>query len=557
MSGTRNRIEVLHGVNLDMLGKRDALHYGTLTLVELEVRIRHWSRQLGLETTFFHTNSEGEFVERLHQASAGRRRPAAEPRRLDSLQLRDPRRASRSRACRRSRCTSRTSTSERNGGGSPSSPTWWSGGWPARGPDGYRDALEILARELGHRAPGGGMSAWAARADRLAALVEERGLDLLLVSNLVNVRYLTGFTGTNGAVLIGPARRAFLTDFRYVERAQRQITGYDVVRGRDDLLETVAALVRDWDAAKLGFEDTILTVRAHAKLAEHLRDAAELAPASGLVEQLRAVKDDDEVAAIRRAAELADEVYRWLVSDFGLAGHTEREVALAMELRAKELGADGLSFPPIVAAADNGALPHAEPRADVQIPRDTLVVVDFGAFKDSYCSDCTRTFATGELDSEARECYELVRSAQAAALDAVRAGRSACRGRGRAGADRRGRARGAIRSRAGPRRRTRDPRGAAPRALGGGRTGGGQRRDGGAGRLRAGSLRSPHRGPDRRRLGRPRGADHPPEGPDVGRLNSCAPYGVVKCALVRGPHTTHALTALSPPRATHQSVAAA
>jgi len=266
------------------------------------------------------------------------------------------------------------------------------------------------------------MSAWEARADRLAALVEERGLDLLLVSNLVNVRYLTGFTGTNGAVLIGPARRAFLTDFRYVERAQRQITGYDVVRGRDDLLETVAGLVRDWDALKLGFEDTYLTVRAHAKLAEHLRDAAELVPAGGLVERLRAVKDDDEVAAIRRTAQLADEVYRWLMSDFGLAGHTEREVALAMELRAKELGADGLSFPPIVAAADNGALPHAEPRADGRIPRDTLVVIDFGALKDSYCSDCTRTFATGEVDSEAREVYELVRSAQAAALEAVHAG---------------------------------------------------------------------------------------------------------------------------------------
>jgi len=265
------------------------------------------------------------------------------------------------------------------------------------------------------------MSAWAHRADRLAALVEEQNIDLLLVSNLVNVRYLTGFSGTNGAVLIGPARRAFLTDFRYLERAQRQISEYDVVRGRDDLLEQVAALVRDWDAARVGFEDTHMTVRAHAKLAGHLADAAELVPASGLVERLRAVKDDDEIAAIRSAAALADDVYRWLIADFGLAGHTEREVAVAMELRARELGADRLSFEPIVAAADNGALPHAEPR-DVQIPRDTLVVVDYGVVKDSYCSDCTRTFATGEIGGEARECYELVRSAQAAALEAVRAG---------------------------------------------------------------------------------------------------------------------------------------
>ena len=93
MSGTRNRIEVLHGVNLDMLGKRDAQHYGTLTLVELEVRIRHWARELGLETSFFHTNSEGEFIERLHQAPQVADGLVLNPGRLDALQLCDPRRA--------------------------------------------------------------------------------------------------------------------------------------------------------------------------------------------------------------------------------------------------------------------------------------------------------------------------------------------------------------------------------------------------------------------------------------------------------------------------------
>jgi Xaa-Pro aminopeptidase len=266
------------------------------------------------------------------------------------------------------------------------------------------------------------VSAWAARADRLAPLVAERNLDLLLVTNLVNVRYLTGFATTNAAVLVSAGRRVLITDFRYVERAEREISDYDVVRGRDDLLETVAGLAREWDAKRIGFEDWHMTVRAHAKLAGHVGDAAELVPASGLVEQLRAVKDKDEIAAIRHAAELADEVYRWLVSDHGLAGHTERQVALAMELRAKELGAEGLSFPPIVAAAENGALPHAEPRADPPIPRDTLVVVDYGVLLESYCSDCTRTFATGNVEAEAAECYELVRLAQAAALAAVRAG---------------------------------------------------------------------------------------------------------------------------------------
>ena len=117
MIGVNNRIEVLHGVNLDMLGKRDPEHYGTLTLIELEVRIRHWARELGLETSFFQTNSEAR-VRRASAPGAGaRRRADAQPRRLDPLQLCDPRRARDRRPARRSRCTSPTSSRERSGAG--------------------------------------------------------------------------------------------------------------------------------------------------------------------------------------------------------------------------------------------------------------------------------------------------------------------------------------------------------------------------------------------------------------------------------------------------------
>ena len=264
------------------------------------------------------------------------------------------------------------------------------------------------------------MSAHARRADLLAQRVQELGLDMLLVSQLVNVRYLTGFTGTNGLCLVGPRHRVFLTDFRYVERAKHEVPDFERLRGRDDLLDGVAEIATG--SARLGFDDLHMTVRAHAKLTDKVGKGVDLVAAGGLVEELRAVKDDEEVGAIRRAAELADEVYRWLIAEHGLAGHSEHAVALALERRAQDLGADGVSFPPIVAAADNGALPHATPRRDVTIPRDTLVVVDFGCQLDSYCSDCTRTFATGDLDQEARDCYELVRSAQAAALSATRAG---------------------------------------------------------------------------------------------------------------------------------------
>jgi Xaa-Pro aminopeptidase len=259
------------------------------------------------------------------------------------------------------------------------------------------------------------MSAFTDRTDRLARRLEELDLDALLVGHLVNVRYLTGFTGTNAAFVITPERRVFITDFRYVERAAHEVPDFERVRGRDDLLGAVTEAV---GRGRLGFDDAHMTVQAHAKLAARVGEEVELVPAGGLVEELRAIKDSEEASAIGRATEVADEVYRWLISDHGLAGHTEHAVALALERRAQDLGAEGVSFPPIVAAGGNGALPHATPRRDAVIPPDTLVVVDFGVVLDSYCSDCTRTFATGEIEPEAHEAYELVLSAQRAALAA-------------------------------------------------------------------------------------------------------------------------------------------
>jgi Xaa-Pro aminopeptidase len=262
------------------------------------------------------------------------------------------------------------------------------------------------------------------RAQQLCALLEETGIELLLVTNLVNVRYLCGFTGTSGLCLVGPDQRTFVTDFRYLERAKSEVSGYETIQGRQDLLGDVVELLKQRAgerSLRLGFEDAIMSVASHAKLSKLLPDEVELVPAGGLVERLRAVKDEQELDAIRRATAIADDLYRWVAESHGLAGHTEAAVARALERRAQELGADGVSFPPIVAAAENGALPHAQLR-DVEIPRDTLVVVDLGCMVDGYCSDCTRTFATGALADEAKQVYELVRTAQAAAVEAVKEG---------------------------------------------------------------------------------------------------------------------------------------
>jgi Xaa-Pro aminopeptidase len=254
------------------------------------------------------------------------------------------------------------------------------------------------------------------RADRLVALLAARSLDCLLVTDLVNVRYLTGFTGTSGACLVSQEERLFFTDFRYVERARAEVHEFERVEGGRDLVADVGVRLR----GRAGFDDANVSVRLHRRLAEAAGEGVELVPAGGLVERLREVKDEEELRAMRAAAEIASTAYEEL-RERGLAGRTEREVARTMARRMEDLGAEAPSFPPIVAAGAQGALPHAEPR-DAEIPAGTLVVVDAGARVDGYCSDCTRTFATGPLDDGAVEVYELVRRAQEEALAAARAG---------------------------------------------------------------------------------------------------------------------------------------
>jgi Xaa-Pro aminopeptidase len=261
-------------------------------------------------------------------------------------------------------------------------------------------------------------AAVGARTDRLVGLLAERELDCLLVTNLVNVRYLTGFTGTNGACIVSSDERLFLTDFRYVEQARSQVQGYERLEAGRDMVADLAGRLH----GRAGFDDAHMTVELHRKLGEKVAEGVELVSAGGLVERLREVKDELELDAIRAAAEIANEAYEEL-RERGLAGRTERDVALTLTRSLEDRGAEGASFPTIVAAGPHGALAHAVAR-DVEIPGGTLVVIDMGARVDGYCSDCTRTLATGPLEDGALEVYELVRRAQDEALRAVRSGAS-------------------------------------------------------------------------------------------------------------------------------------
>jgi Xaa-Pro aminopeptidase len=272
----------------------------------------------------------------------------------------------------------------------------------------------------------------------VAALVAQlcsRRVERLLVSAAVNVRYLTGFGGSNGIALISAREQAphlFFTDFRYETQSaeqvsplfERQITSAELLEGLARSLsgESNNGQHDDGSTRRLGFDDAALTVKQHARLSELLGAGWELVGCGGLVEALREAKDAHETARIRAAAQLADRALEELLTQ-GIVGRSERELAIELELCMRRLGASGASFPSIVASGPYGALPHAEPRAE-PVPRGALVTIDWGCVLEGYCSDCTRTYATGEVGDEAREVHELVRRAQQAALDELRPGPS-------------------------------------------------------------------------------------------------------------------------------------
>jgi Xaa-Pro aminopeptidase len=268
----------------------------------------------------------------------------------------------------------------------------------------------------------------AARSERLTAAVSEQELDLLLVSAPVNVRYLTGYTGSNGLALIGAepsGPRRFFTDFRYAAQSAVQVpASFERHIASPDLYAAATASIGPPPSAggRLGFDDTHLSVKLHSQLREAIAPGWELVPSGGAVERLREIKDEHEVQRIRAAAELIDGLLDW-VAERGLARRSERQVAIDLEHEMRLRGAQEPSFPTIVASGAHGALPHAEPR-DEKIDRGVLVTIDLGARLDGYCSDCTRTFATGPLEGEAVLVYELVLRAQEAGLEALAPGLS-------------------------------------------------------------------------------------------------------------------------------------
>ncbi|HKG43137.1 MAG TPA: aminopeptidase P family protein [Gaiellaceae bacterium] len=246
------------------------------------------------------------------------------------------------------------------------------------------------------------------RVERLRTSLEEP----LLVTNPVNVRYLVGFASSNAALLVDPERVRLYTDFRYAEAA-RAVEAVEFVETKRSVVAALAELVD----GRVGFEADAISYAEWQTL-----DAGglELVPRRGLVEALRAVKDEGELDSLRRAGEITSEAYERFAGE-RFVGRSERELAWRLDELFHELGAHAPSFETIVASGPNSARPHARP-TNRKIEAGETVVIDAGAMVDGYVADCTRTFATGGLPDELRSAYETCLEGQLAGLEAVRAG---------------------------------------------------------------------------------------------------------------------------------------
>jgi Xaa-Pro aminopeptidase len=247
------------------------------------------------------------------------------------------------------------------------------------------------------------------RLETLRGRLDER----LLITNLVNIRYLTGFDSSNAALLVDPGEPTRLyTDFRYIAAAE-EVSGVEAVQTKRSLLVDLAGRLR----GRLAFEADVLPYSQFEALSA---GGLELVPASGIVEALRLVKDDDEIELMRRAALAADRAFEALTAETWI-GRSERDLAWRLRQLLHAHGADKLAFDTAIAAGLNGAKPHAEPGDDIVL-QNTLVVADWGAEVGGYCSDCTRTLATGAPPKELRRAFDVCLEAQVAAVEGIKPG---------------------------------------------------------------------------------------------------------------------------------------
>lgn len=258
-----------------------------------------------------------------------------------------------------------------------------------------------------------------ARLQKLRGVLAERQLDGIIISKPENRAYLSGFTGTAGWLLITPDRACLVTDFRYAQQAQSQAPAFEVLKPDNSAEGLIAGICDEQGVKRLGFEGDYLTVDAYNGLIQ-VHAGRELVSCAGLVERLRLIKDEAEVAIMQRAADIADEAWSHIQS-YIKPGVVERELAVELEYKMKKLGAEGLAFDIICASGVRSSLPHGR-ASDKVVEAGDLVTFDFGALYQGYCSDMTRTVMVGDPSAQQRAIYETVLEAQIRGVAACKPG---------------------------------------------------------------------------------------------------------------------------------------
>lgn len=247
------------------------------------------------------------------------------------------------------------------------------------------------------------------RLAKLQARLVERQLDALLVTNLFNLRYIANFTGTTGVAVVTPTKAFFITDARYTQQAAKQCVGFDIIENVGPIFNEVQSLVSELAIKSIGFEDSTMPYQNYAKLTQLL--SAELVPASGIIEALRAFKDDEEFDIIRQACAIADKGFEYILGEIK-PGMTEIEVANKMDFYMRSLGATGVSFDMIVASGERSAMPHGVATNKV-IEKGDFITLDYGCYYNGYVSDMTRTISLGEpRHPQLKEIHAVVLGAQ-------------------------------------------------------------------------------------------------------------------------------------------------
>jgi Xaa-Pro aminopeptidase len=263
------------------------------------------------------------------------------------------------------------------------------------------------------------------RQRRLRESLPSNRLDGLLVTHLPNIRYLCGFTGSAGALLVSDAKNVLFTDGRYRTQARAEVQGGKVVIGKKGPLAACAEWLRANKSRsrmrrRIGIESEHFTVAERSRLAAMVPRDSLLRPAPALIERSRTVKDAEEIEQIQSAVLLGADLFE-VILKMTRPGVKESEVAAELEYAARKAGAEGMSFPTIIAGGTRSSLPHGR-ASEATIPSRGFVVCDFGVILAGYCSDVTRTMHVGRPTSEARRIYEAVRQAQQAAIEAVQPG---------------------------------------------------------------------------------------------------------------------------------------